>query len=161
MAGELHLRAATGADLAGLAELRWKLKTEDSPADGGDAFLCYEAAFLEFERAGRLPGEIRHWVAEMDGALVGAMSVVMVRKVTSLDGKPKRWGYLTNCFVEEPHRGAGVGRRLLAAVQGWSREEGLEFLVVWPSERAFPFYEREGFRRPEDVLVWQASQVRR
>jgi GNAT superfamily N-acetyltransferase len=50
-------------------------------------------------------------------------------------------------------RNAGVGQELLTAIRDWARGVDLEILVVWPSERAYSFYERAGFRRHPDPLV--------
>lgn len=50
-------------------------------------------------------------------------------------------------------RNSGVGQRLLTAVKDWASGENLELLVVWPSERAYPFYQRAGFSRHPDPLV--------
>jgi hypothetical protein len=36
---------------------------------------------------------------------------------------------------------------LLRGVIGWAKEEGLESLVVSPSDRSVPYYERAGFVR--------------
>jgi hypothetical protein len=36
---------------------------------------------------------------------------------------------------------------VLRSVVDWARQEGLESLVVWPSERGVPYYERAGFAR--------------
>lgn len=60
---------------------------------------------------------------------------------------------LTNSYVLPQARNAGVGQQLLAAIEAWARAEDLELLLVWPSERAYPFYERAGFRRYPDPLV--------
>jgi GNAT superfamily N-acetyltransferase len=50
-------------------------------------------------------------------------------------------------------RNAGVGQQLLMAIKDWAYADDLELLVVWPSERAYPFYERAGFQRYPDPLV--------
>ena len=55
-------------------------------------------------------------------------------------------------------RNAGVGSQLLAAITSWAIGESLELLVVWPSDKAYPFYERAGFRRyPDPVVLRLAS----
>lgn len=145
---------ALDGDLHSLAALRWRLKAGDDAPLEGEAFAQFAEEFTRFERAHRAPGETVHWLAEVAGEPAAAMSVVIVRKVASPDGGDRRWGYLTNCYVVPEHRNAGLGRRLLEAVQSWARDQAFEFLIVWPSERAFSFYERSGFQRAADVLVW-------
>jgi hypothetical protein len=43
---------------------------------------------------------------------------------------------------------------VLEAVTTWARGAGLELLFVWPSEESIPFYERHGFGRRGEPLVW-------
>jgi GNAT superfamily N-acetyltransferase len=64
-----------------------------------------------------------------------------------------RFGYVTNSYVLPEYRNAGMGTALLAAVKNWSLSEDLELLLVWPSERAYPFYERSGYHRYPDPVV--------
>jgi GNAT superfamily N-acetyltransferase len=154
MTQDVTLRIATDNDLQSLAELRWRLKAGDDACTEGAAFSRFAEEFLRVERVERARGEIVHWIAEVADEPVAAMSVVVIRKVTSPDRGGGRWGYFTNCYVAAGQRNAGVGRRLIEAIQSWARDQAFEFVIVWPSERAFPFYARSGFRRPDDLLVW-------
>jgi GNAT superfamily N-acetyltransferase len=52
--------------------------------------------------------------------------------------------------VATGHRRAGVGERLLAAVEAWARERGLPEVSVRSNvlrESSHPFYEKHGYRR--------------
>ena len=60
-----------------------------------------------------------------------------------------RWGYVSNMFVREEARDAGVGAALLDAVIAAADERGYARLVLSPAERAIPFYERAGFLVPD------------
>jgi ribosomal protein S18 acetylase RimI-like enzyme len=153
---EITLRIASDDDLPALAALRWRLKVSDDALPRGEDFALFAEAFIGFESAALARGDIEHWIADVDGAPVAAMSLVVVRKVSAPGGAEQRWGYLTNCYVTAEHRNAGVGSRMLEAIQSRARDEALELLIVWPSDRAFPFYERSGFQRPDDLLVWTA-----
>src|SRR5581483_6752169 len=92
--------------------------------------------------------DIVHWIATEDEQVIAVMSVAIVRKLPSPENLRGRWGYLTNSYVLPQARNLGVGRQLLAAVKDWARHQDLELLLVWPSERAYPFYARAGFSRP-------------
>jgi GNAT superfamily N-acetyltransferase len=81
------------------------------------------------------------------------MSVAVVRTLPSPENLCDRWDYISNSYVLPEMRNAGVGQLLVTAVKEWALREDLELLVVWPSERAYPFYERAGFRRQPDPLV--------
>ena len=143
-------RPAEPADFRALADMRWRLKTEDAPITDAAAYDAFVAAFVDW--AGR-DGAYVHWVAEDQGRLLGAMSVARVRKPPAPDEPDGCWGYLTNAYVYPQARNAGAGRALLAHIAGWARAEGLELLIVWPSERAYPFYERAGFASGRDPLM--------
>ena len=154
MTQEVTLRIACDDDLSALADLRWRLKTDDQPATDAEARSRFAEEFCRSQRADRRSSDIVHWLACVGETPVAVMSVIEVRKLASPGKAPGRWGYLTNCYVRPEHRNTGVGGRLLKAVQDWARDEVFELLIVWPSDRAFPFYERGGFSRPADPLVW-------
>lgn len=65
-------------------------------------------------------------VAEADGAVVGMCS--LQRLVSTAEGGEV--GLIEDVIVSERHRGRGIGRRLLDAVEVWSREEGLHRLQL-------------------------------
>jgi GNAT superfamily N-acetyltransferase len=157
MGRDLEFRLSTDQEYSALADLRWRLQTDDRPIDDPAAYDAFVRAFVDISRADPRTGELFHWVAARDDRLLAAMSVVVVRKVPSpkvLDG---RWGYLTNCYVLPEGRNGGVGSSLLGAIKRWAKDLDLELLVVWPSDRAYPFYERAGFSRPVDPLVLELS----
>lgn len=159
MTPDFTIRIANDDDFSALAILRWRLKTGDDARLEGEEFSWFTEEFLRFERLVRTQGEIVHWVADIAGTLAASMSVVVVRKVTSPNSGGGQWAYLTNCYVVPEQRNAGVGRRLLEAIQTWASVQGFEFVIVWPSDRAFPFYERSGFQRPDDLLIWNPGTI--
>jgi GNAT superfamily N-acetyltransferase len=63
-----------------------------------------------------------------------------------------RWGWLTDCYTIPEARNAGHGTRLLAAIREWAAADGLDLLLVSPSERSVPFYARSGFGPAGDWL---------
>jgi ribosomal protein S18 acetylase RimI-like enzyme len=153
MNDQIDFRLSTDRDLAALADLRWRLQTDDRPIADQAEYDRFVADFVRIGRQEPRTGELFHWVACAGVRLLGAMSVVLVRKVPKparLDG---RWGYLTNCYVLPDVRNRGVGEALLARIRSWATDLDLELLVVWPSDRAFAFYERAGFTRRADPLV--------
>ncbi len=145
-------RPAAQRDLEALARLRWRLKAEDSTLNERD-FDAFLQDFIAASHEGEDRGDMVHWLAEQAGDIIAAMTVIIVRKTPSPAKIRGRWGYLTNCFTKAEARDAGVGSALLTTIKQWARDEGLEFLAVWPSDRAFKFYERAGFERLNDPLV--------
>jgi GNAT superfamily N-acetyltransferase len=149
----IEYRIATSADLPQMADLRWRLKVDDKPVSDRGVYERFIADFVRICEAEWPPNEIVHWIAADGMRVVAVMSIVFVRKLPSPGNLRSRWGYVTNSYVLPEARNAGVGRRLLMAIKDWASAEDLELLVVWPSERAYPFYERAGFSRDPDPLV--------
>ena len=58
---------------------------------------------------------------------------------------PSRWAYLGNAFVLAPHRNRGIGTALLNAAVADARARDCARIVLSPSERSVPFYQRAGF----------------
>ena len=160
-AQQITIRQAGSEDVERLAELRWHFQTEDLPDnDRPDkrAFLDSCAAALAQQGS---DGTLHHWFAEIDGQAVAVMSVRKVFGVPSPHGGNAGWGYLTNCYTLPSHRTRGRGGRLLAAIEIWARSEGLELLIVWPSDDAYDFYRRAGFARNADPLVLTLAEAER
>ena len=57
----------------------------------------------------------------------------------------ERLGYITNFYVNEVYRDRGVGSRLFAAAIEWLKENNVDAVILWPTERSRSFYRREGF----------------
>jgi GNAT superfamily N-acetyltransferase len=48
-------------------------------------------------------------------------------------------------FVERDRRSSGLGAALLEVALAFARGRDVDGVVLWPSERSRPFYERAGF----------------
>ncbi|ODU54444.1 MAG: hypothetical protein BGO25_14320 [Acidobacteriales bacterium 59-55] len=62
--------------------------------------------------------------------------------------------FISGLVVREERRGLGIGKRLCAEVERWSREQGVAVLRVtsrMSREGAHRFYLREGFRQ---IKIW-------
>jgi GNAT superfamily N-acetyltransferase len=137
---DLRVREAGVADAASLATLRALFL---GGGEAGEAFAAAVATWLREE------GERRTtWLAERDGAAIGMASLFEYRRMPKPGLRASRWGYVSNMFVREEHRDAGVGAALLDAVIAAAEERGYARLVLSPSERSVPFYERAGFVVP-------------
>ena len=145
------IRPATAADAPELARLRWDASAEDT-AIHPETFPRFLATFREFWLAAMESGRWSVWVAEQDGRLIGNVWVERVGKVPRPWASSSEYGYVTNVYVEPEWRSRGMGGTLVEEAVRQAREQGLEFLIVWPSEASIPFYERAGFRRSPDAM---------
>ena len=143
-------RQATANDATRLAELLWDHVEEYTPLDPSDR-AAYVSACSEHIR-GRLGVDLHCWITEDDGFIVAHIYIIVTRKLPK-PGKPCAvWGRLSTVRTLPGRRNQGIGGALLERVTAWGREQGLEELVVWPSERSVPFYERAGFKGENDVM---------
>src|ERR1700721_1466746 len=149
----VEYRLSSKRDLAALADLRWRLHTNDRPVDEPERYSRFVEDFIRIGESDPRTGELFHWVACVDDRLVGVTSVILVRMVPKPGELDGRWGYLTNCYVIPEMRDRGIGGALLSKVKAWASDLKLRLLTVWPSDRAYSFYERAGFSRPADQLV--------
>jgi len=145
-------RQAESFDAPGLADLRWALRTDDNPIVDAAAKARFIQAFVVWMDS-TTDKDLVHWVAEQGGELVGVISVRIIHKLPSPEEFDGRFGYITNTYILPEHRNRGIGTDLLAAVKDWALGEKLELLIVWPSEQAYPFYERGDYRRYPDPVV--------
>src|ERR1700729_1762933 len=153
---EAVIRRAEDADLPAIARLRRESSAEQD-GDGADpAFEERFAAWYARESSRRIT-----WLAEVDGRLAGAMNLSVFERMPRPGHAPSRWGYLGNAFVLATYRDQGVGGQLLDAVLGYASENGFVRVVLSPSERSIPFYERAGFGPADALLLWTPGGGRR
>ena len=149
---DLEYRLATRADLEQLAELRWDFRAEDGeeqPVVTRPAFVEACIAFLE---AGLASGDQAYWLALCGEEIIAQIFVHRIPMVPRPCKIEDYFGYVTNNYTKPAYRGRGIGGQLMQRVEEWARQEDLEVLIVWPSERAVSFYDRSGFKAENDIM---------
>ena len=151
------IRMAGPADAPALAALRraWTAEQHGPVDDPG-----FEARFLDWyerESARRFS-----WLAEVGGELVGMMNLAVFDRMPQPGREPGSWGYLANSFVLAAHRNQGIGSLLLGALLAHADAHGYVRVVLSPSPRAVPFYQRAGFTQGTELMVrhWSANTAR-
>lgn len=148
MAAPLLTRPATATDIPQLIALRWDSSVEDGTIREERApFETRMRAFLE---AALADPRWTVWVADDAGAIVSTIYTQQVAKVPR-PWQSHAWVYVSGVFTRRERRNEGIGSRLLTTVREWAAARGLEFLLLWPSERSVPFYERAGFHPAETL----------
>ena len=143
------IRAATAADVDALAALRRAWVEEDAgPIEDGQAFEREFVAWHDAESDRR-----RIWIAIVADQPVGMLSVVEFHRMPRPDRLWSRWGYVSNLFVLAERRNRGIGRELLDTAIAVARARGYVRLVLSPSPRAVPLYERTGFARADGLML--------
>ena len=145
-------RLANDGDLLQLSQMRWDFRTEGKDDQTDCDIQRFLVECTEFLKSGLVNNDWAYWVAEEDREIISHVFIKRIRKVP----KPLRlWdeiGYVTNVYTKPQYRGRGIGKTLMGRVKEWAIESDLELLIVWPSERAVPFYEREGFQNKNEIL---------
>ena len=148
---DIIYRKATLEDAAELARLRWDF-SPDEVQSGAQSFAAFAQQFAVFLGDALEEKIWTIWVAATERQLLGNIYIQPVHKVPRPGSFDRKYGYVTNVYMEPAVRGKGIGSRLLQHVIDWAREERLEFLVLWPSEESANYYARAGFHRSPDAL---------
>jgi GNAT superfamily N-acetyltransferase len=107
---------------------------------------------LDFLRQSLSSGRWAFWIAEDEGQIVAQAFLEVVAKMPDLHDFERGFGYVTNVYTRPAYRDQGVGAQLMEHVRAWAVEHNLEFLILWPSGRAVPFYSRAGYHPIERAL---------
>ena len=145
------IRRAGAEDVEMLAALR-RLFSEEKPG-GSIVDDDFDQRFAEWW--GEESDRRIMWLALIDGTPVGMLNLAVFTRMPWPGARPRNWGYIANAFVHPGHRNEGIGRRLVAAAVDHARANGYARLVLHPSERAIPMYQRAGFGSADMLLVWQ------
>lgn len=146
------VRPAGPSDAARLAELRYAFRAAEDPAvEPREEFLGRCETWMRERLA---PGGERWWcwVVEPDGVVRGHVWVQLVPKVPNPADEPESHAYLTNMFVEPEHRGRGLGSVLLERALVACRQEEVDSLILWPTDRSRPLYRRFGGAPSEGIF---------
>ncbi len=146
---ELTIREALPADREVLLEQFLGLNlfedaiTGDRATDraGAEASLSYSERRIAESRGHQL-------VAVLDGRVVGHLFLAFGQQAPFVREDRRAHGYVSELFVDKAHRGAGIGRALLAEAERLTRARGLDRLligVVTGNDRAEETYRRAGF----------------
>lgn len=155
----IDIRAATAADATALAGLRWEFRAGRDPAvESREEFIARCAEWMRRELTAGAPW--RAWVAVRDSRIIGQVWLDTIQKIPNPIAERERHAYLSNLYVQPDERG-GIGVRLLETALAWTAANGVDRVVLWPSEGSVSLYLRHGFKREGDVMeLTQSATVR-
>jgi GNAT superfamily N-acetyltransferase len=148
---DVTIRLASPVDAPMLAKLRFELRASMHETHESESAFSERCTRWMSERLTK-DGPWRCWLAESEGLLVGSVWVQLIEKIPNPIAEPESYVYLTNFYVRPEHRSKGAGARLLAEALAWSREMKAELVLLWPTERSKPLYERHGFVPADDFM---------
>jgi GNAT superfamily N-acetyltransferase len=145
------IRLANLNDVTVLARLRYLLRSK------GASNVEAESQFITRTERWMLDHlqqeQWRCWVAEDAGTVLGALWLQLIEKIPNPTSEPEYYAYITNVFVHEAARRQGIGTQLLSEALSFCRQQSVEKIVLWPTERSRSLYERHGFAVRTAVLV--------
>ena len=145
----IFLRVAGRADTVTIAALRRRWSEEQAGEDLDDpSFDGVFEAWFDREQDQRVT-----LLAEVDGEPCGMLNMLVFTRMPKPGRPVSRWGYVANVYVDAAHRDRGVGARLLEECIAHARRNEFARLVLSPSERSVPFYERAGFGPASNLMV--------
>lgn len=148
----LVYRLASVDDVAQLADMRWDFTTDGS-GRAGEVYKAFKQHCTTFLTRAIGSGQWAIWVAEAhSNEIVSNIYLQVVEKVPKPERLQNVFVYMTNVYTRPEWRGQGVGGRLLREACAWSRENDLDFVIVWPSEEAVAFYSRQGFQPVREAM---------
>jgi len=146
----ITIRFATLADVPQLAEFRLALRSQPGVnIESEETFR--KRCELWMSEALKLP-EWRCWVAAKGAVLEGGLWLQLIEKIPNPTPEAERLAYITNFFVNESLRGRGLGSRILDEALDFCRRENVHSVVLWPTERSRPLYQRYGFNVPQGLF---------
>jgi GNAT superfamily N-acetyltransferase len=141
------IRRAEYADLAAIVELRREWTREEDGDIADPDFAENLTAWFGREWSRRIM-----WLAEEGGRPAGMMNLAIYERMLRPGRALSRWGYLGNVFVLAAYRNRGIGSQLVNAALSYADQNGFARVVLSPTERSIPLYERAGFG-PADALM--------
>jgi len=140
-----------------MAVMRYDFRTElGEPVETQQEFVERATAWL----AHRLElGSWTGWLAVEQEQPVGLVLVHLVEKVPNPVVEPESLGYVSSLYVRPERRDRGVGDALLRAAVDFCRQHGVDTVVLWPSPRSVPLYERHGFQRSGHVMELSVTRL--
>ncbi len=155
-----RIRRATPADAAALAGLRYEFRAAlGQPAEPREPFLARCREWMA-ERLADGRGW-RCWMAQHGaGGSVGTAWLQLIEKLPNPVGEPEIHGYVTSLYVQPDRRGAGLGSSLLAAALHECEVLNVDTVILWPTPKSRPLYQRHGFAAGEDLLERRLARPR-
>jgi len=145
-------RLATLADVHTLALLRFDFQEEF----GDEPPVCDKETFIkactDFLRTSIADGSWEHFVAEHEGEIIAFVSLCIIKKMPKPSELNGAIGYVTNTYTLPAYRNQGIGSKLLEQLTSWAKQNHLELLIVWPSDKSVSFYERNGFTNKNKIF---------
>lgn len=140
----IRIREARAGELEAVAGHYYGMRLE---IGWNDAELepDWKSRFVAAYERGALAGELRYFVAEADGKLIGSAVSLIKRSVSESYAHAPRTGYIVNVYVDTPYRRRGAARALTIAGIEWLKMMDCSVVRLQASRAGRPLYASMGF----------------
>ena len=145
-----RVRVGGAADAEALARLRWEFRSTLGAAQESESSFRARCARWMGERLA--DQRWRCWVVEADDAVAGQLWLQPIEKIPNPVAEPEHHAYISNFYLRAVLRGQGAGSALFATAMAWCKANGVDAVILWPTPRSRPLYERHGFRADGGVM---------
>jgi GNAT superfamily N-acetyltransferase len=148
------IRRAEHADVAAIVQLRREWTQEQNGHIADPDFDKNLAAWCAREFSRRVI-----WLAEEGGRPVGMLNLAIYERMPQPGRALSRWGYLGNVFVLAAYRNRGIGTQIVSAALEYADENNFVRVVMSPTEKSIPLYERAGFGPANGLMLRTPPQA--
>ena len=156
---ELIIRLAEIKDIDQLIKMRWDFTIEDHPSKRftESDFEVFSTECREFLAEAINNKQWFIWVAAEEERIVSHIYIELIQKVPRPGRVTKPFAYMTNVYTVKEYRSMGIGSKLISAINRWIKDEGYEFIIVWPSEDGVHFYQKNGYVHCKEPMEYFPS----
>jgi GNAT superfamily N-acetyltransferase len=147
------IRDATVLDAEVLTEFRLAMMDDAGFLADAEDVAAVRAATLEYMGRALPAGELRCWLAEMDGAPVASAGVIVLHKPPGAAELSGREAYILNVYTLPEHRGRGIATSLTTVVLQWCEAEGIRKISLHATHAGARIYRRFGFEDDPRAMV--------
>ncbi|RNC97630.1 GNAT family N-acetyltransferase [Lysinibacillus halotolerans] len=141
----MNIRLAETKDIDQLIKMRWDFTIEHDESKKNASFEDFEKECHAFLEDAIQNDRWFIWVAEENGKVASHIYIEVIQKVPRPGRVTHPFAYMTNVYTIPEYRNKGVGSKLLRSINNWVKENGYEFVIVWPSDEAIHYYEKNGY----------------
>lgn len=147
----MKIRLAEPYDIDSLVRMRWDFTYEHNPNIEA-SYADFQEECSAFLHTAMSNGKWFIWVVEVDDRIVSHIYIELIDKVPRPGRITHPFAYMTNVYTIPDYRSKGIGGQLLKCIEEWGRGKQHEFIIVWPSEDAVPFYARNGYKHCNEPM---------
>ena len=110
---------------------------------------------LQFIEHARLKLHYKAFVAELDGAVIGSASCQLFAGLYPhvLTEQYRKYGYIWGVYVEPPHRGQGLAKKLTAMARDHLKSLNCTRIILHASPLGKPVYSSLGFSQSNEMRL--------